>query len=78
MPLSMEAFVEKSKPTGPVCPVAKILSALSPKDRETLAAAIGNKDITHAAIAAVLTDNGHRMSQDAMGRHRRGSCACAR
>lgn len=78
MPLSMDAFVEKSRPTVPVCPVARVLASLPPKDRDVLVAALGNKDITHAAIAAVLTENGHKMAQDAMGRHRRGSCGCAR
>lgn len=78
MPLSMDAFVEKSKPTVPMCPVAKILAALSPKDRDVLVTALGNKNITHAAISAVLTDNGHTMRQDSIGRHRRGACGCAR
>lgn len=78
MSLSMDAFMEASKPTRPVCPVAKILATLSPKDRSVLVAAIDSEDITHSAIAAVLTKNGTPAKADSIGRHRRKDCGCAR
>lgn len=76
MALSLDAFTEASQPCRPECPVVRITKSLGPKDRDVLTAAVDSDGITHAAIAKVLTDNGHKISQDAVGRHRRGDCAC--
>lgn len=76
MALSLGAFTAASQPCRPECPVVRITKALGPKDRSVLAAALEDASVTHAAIAKVLTDNGHKISQDAVGRHRRGDCSC--
>jgi hypothetical protein len=78
MSLSLDAFTAASNPSWPKCPIVRIFDVLDPKDAAVLTAALADRDVTHAAIANVLTSNGHRIVQDAVGRHRRGACSCAR
>ena len=78
MAWSLDEFVAASKPYRPVCSVTRVLEALDAKDRGVLEEALTNPDVTAAAIEAVLAANGHQIRQGAIGRHRRGHCACER
>lgn len=69
-----------NKPRSQGCVVADILGVLNAEDREDLEAALAEATIQHRAIAKALIGRGYRINPDgkAIGRHRRGECACAR
>jgi hypothetical protein len=56
------------------CSVCNLLKQLSPKESAALKLRMDNSRITHMSISAVLTDNGHPISDSTIGRHRRGRC----
>lgn len=76
MALSLDVFVEASKPKRVKCGLGEIIDSLTPKDREVLAAALTSTAVTHSAIAKVLTDAGHPIKQGTVNRHRAGKCSC--
>ena len=78
MALSLDDFVSASKPNRMKCRIVMILDSLDPADAKVVAEAISNPAVTNSALAKVLTSNGHEISNVAIGRHRRGDCACDR
>jgi len=56
------------------CTVCELLKQLPPKESQALKLRMDNKNITHMAIAAVLKNNNHNISDSTIGRHRRGRC----
>lgn len=63
---------------GATCTTGMLLERLAVQDRNDLDAAIADRTIPATVIAKVLTAAGHRVSVDALQRHRRGACACGR
>lgn len=63
---------------GPRCTVAVVLAKLDGSDRTDLEHALENRDVTASAIFRVLREDGHNIGDQAIGRHRRGECACGR
>lgn len=62
---------------GPDCSVRMLLRTLPPSDAEAVQAALDNPDWTAAALARLLTQEGHRVQDSTVRRHRRGDCLCA-
>lgn len=58
------------------CSVAILLNSMSPDDRADLETALEDVMIQSTIIARVLERNGHKIKSPAIGRHRRGACAC--
>lgn len=77
MALSLDDFVAR-KHKGPRCTVTVILAALDAKDRDVLTAALTDPDVQSSQIAQVLTDNGHKIGEGTVAKHRRKGCACDR
>lgn len=77
MALSLDDFAGR-KHKGPRCTVSVILGALDAKDRDVLEAALADPDIQSSQIAKVLTDNGHKIGDGTVSKHRRQGCACDR
>lgn len=63
---------------GVTCTAGLLLQAMTAQDRSDLEAAIADKSIPATVIVKVLINAGHRVSVDALQRHRRGACACGR
>jgi hypothetical protein len=65
---------------GPECSVRVLLETLPPKDAQELVEVMARptSQIMHSAIAKVLARRNHRVPPDAISRHRRGVCGCAR
>ena len=76
MVLSLDDFAVASRPKRSVCTMAKVFDALNDKDTAVLSAALADVAVTHAAIAAVLEANGHKINQGTIARHRRNQCTC--
>lgn len=62
------------------CPVAHILASLDDKGRDELNAALADPDITGGSLARVLEARGHKITGEAIARHRRraggNGCRC--
>jgi NTP pyrophosphatase (non-canonical NTP hydrolase) len=58
------------------CSVQILLDSMEPKDRADLETALEDVMIQSTIIARVLDRNGHKLKAPAIGRHRRGACAC--
>lgn len=63
---------------GPACTVKRVAANLDPDEAADFEAAIASRDVTASAIARVMREDGHSISDQAIGRHRRGECACGR
>lgn len=61
---------------GGTCTVALLLTTLTPDDTQWLRTVLADPYETSAGIARTLNTEGHRASQTALQRHRRGDCAC--
>ena len=59
-----------------LCSVRILLDLMSTEDRADLETALEDVMIQSTIIARVLERNGHKIKASAIGRHRRGSCAC--
>lgn len=60
------------------CRINNILDSLTPEERAELQLILGKHRVSNAAIARVLSDNGHETTHDQVGRHRRGGCLCSK
>lgn len=60
------------------CRVAVILESIDAEDRAALGAVLAHRDVQSARIAETLRDGDYYISNDTVGRHRRGECKCAR
>lgn len=78
MTLSLDQFAKASRVKRPPCTVTLILAQLDPKDVALVTEALDNRSITGKAIADVLSNAGHPISQGSVTRHRRGDCSCER
>jgi hypothetical protein len=58
------------------CSVALTLSRMNPQDRETLIGWLDDPRYTSAAIWRILTEEGHQVGMQTVGRHRKGMCSC--
>ena len=70
-------MVRKQSKLQPIPPTPNFhshSSVIPPKESEALKLRMDNARITHISISAVLTDNGHPISDSTIGRHRRGRC----
>lgn len=61
---------------GSNCGVRLVLEQLSPEDADDLRAAIANDGITLSVIGKVLREQGYKVGDDALRRHKRQVCAC--
>ena len=61
---------------GPDCSMRTILRALPEQEAQAVQAALNNPDWTAAALARLLTQEGHRIQDTTVRRHRRGDCLC--
>lgn len=61
---------------GPTCTVGRLLTTLSPIERDRLQAALDDPDWTSAHLTRVLGKHGTRMAPQTIQRHRRGECLC--
>lgn len=71
-----EMRTEARRPKGPPCGMAVILDQLDDQERAQLEEALSDRSITAHIIATVLTNHGHRVALQTVGRHRGGRCAC--
>lgn len=71
-----EMRVEARRPKGPPCGMRLILDALPDDERTQVEEALADRAITAHIIATVLTNHGHRIALQTVGRHRGGRCAC--
>lgn len=62
---------------GPDCSMGTILRTLPEQESQAVQAALDNPDWTAAALARLLTQEGHRVQDNTVRRHRRGDCLCA-
>jgi hypothetical protein len=63
----------------PGCDAGKALASLDDKTAATIEAALARIDITHEAIARVISDrSGMHVAGGTVGRHRNGKCRCGR
>lgn len=60
----------------PECTIKALLLSLPDKERDALLAAMNNPAKSHTFISRVLRDEGHNISSNTVGRHRRGDCSC--
>lgn len=71
-----EMRTEARRPKGPPCGMGAILDNLSDDERLQVEQALTDRTITAHIIATVLTNHGHRVAIQTVGRHRGGRCAC--
>lgn len=68
------------RPLNNKCSVARLLGTIADQDGEQEAArvdaAIKDPARLASALAVVLQDNGHHISDQSLRRHRRGICSC--
>ena len=60
------------EPPEPKSRMAAILLAVTPEEREALQEALRSPEWPHEALASVLTDSGHKISEASVRRHRKG------
>ena len=60
---------------GPLCSIAYLLDKLEPAEADELREAL-RSDYRTSDIARVLTQIGHKVTRNTLGRHRRGECTC--
>ena len=62
---------------GPRCGIAALLSDLEGTDREEFEATLSNASLMSSVLAKAISDAyGAQISQQTIGRHRRGACSC--
>jgi len=61
---------------GPKCTMGALLDALPDREAQAVQAALDNPAWTAVALARLLTQEGHRMQDSTVRRHRRGDCLC--
>jgi hypothetical protein len=69
---------EPGRTRGSICSVALVMSELEPHDVEELQSWLDDQRITSDAIFLSLTNAGHQVGRQTIGRHRRGECGCSR
>ena len=60
----------------PQCIAGRLIAALPDQERAELATALANTEFTTAAIRRVLNRRGLDVKQEALSRHRHGTCCC--
>lgn len=78
MGLMDEIQQEQYAQRAPKCTVGKALLECDQEERADLIAALDDERYTGAAISRALTKLGYKVKAEALTRHRRGVCACAR
>lgn len=61
---------------GPQCTVGRLLTILSPIERDRLQEALDNPEWTASGLTRVLVKHGTPMAPQTVQRHRRGECRC--
>lgn len=75
MSLAAALAAHSKRSVSTPCLTGLILAKLDAEDRAALEAAMAG-DMTHVAIMRALADEGHKIAQQSIGRHRKGECAC--
>lgn len=75
MSLAAALAAQSKRRVSTPCLTGIILDKLDAEDRALLEGAM-DSDMTHVAIARALADEGHKIAQQSIGRHRKGECAC--
>lgn len=75
MSVDLSEFDAAMTPRTPQCNVGRALDRLDPERAEKLRVALAS-DYTSAAISRVVTSWGHKLTEQSVSRHRRGSCQC--
>lgn len=77
---SLAEAISRHRPEhGLPCGVAAVLAVLNKKDRDELASALSDPSIQHTTLARAIKDAyGAEVTQNTMGKHRRGDCRCSR
>lgn len=80
MTLQADAFRVQGKRTSNPCRIAVVLESLDPSDREVLEKALAAplSEVRHTRIEEVLAGEDIKVTQNVIGRHRRGVCSCGR
>ena len=68
----------KAERKGPRCSVAKLMDRMPAQDREALQAALDDDQLEARAIWRALLAEGYDITDQPLGRHRRGICQCSR
>jgi hypothetical protein len=58
------------------CFVGQVLLQLDPKSAELFKQALGDKRVRHMDLLRLCNDEGYKMSEATMRRHRSGGCRC--
>lgn len=58
------------------CALGRILTQLTPAERDAVQTALDDPDWPGTKIAEVLTEAGYRVRADTIRRHRRNHCSC--
>lgn len=76
----LSEFTAENQKTPTRCPVRRVLGELDPDYATRLQAALDapTEVIQHAAISRTLAKWGVQLHALAIGRHRKGNCACGR
>jgi hypothetical protein len=61
---------------GPHCSVDVLLNSIEPDLAKEVREAMVDSTITKTVLARGLRANGHRVTDEAVQRHSRGSCSC--
>lgn len=75
MSLAAALAAHTRRPVSTPCLTGLTLARLNDADRVALEGALAS-EMTHVAIARALADEGHKIAQQSIGRHRKGECAC--
>ena len=73
---SLQSLPRDRSATG--CKMGDILASLDDLDRDALSDALADKRVPSAGIASALRTNGHSVSENVVGHHRKGKCKCHR
>lgn len=61
---------------GPKCSVDVLLTTIEPGLAKEVREALADPTITKTVLGKWLRDHGHRVTDEAVQRHSRGSCSC--
>ncbi len=73
--ITIEAF-KPPRAERKSCLLTRILQSMTKNDAEIARTAINDPDVGSGLIARVLTENGFRISEETIRRHRRSGCGC--
>lgn len=72
------AAAQNPRNPGVLCAVCQLLRDLPTDDRDALRGALEGRQLSAPRIRDVLAAQGHTVSEQTIGHHRRGNCSTAR